>query len=100
MAYLGPRGLPHSWFLGGPFRWTQADRDKALAWQEMHRQTCQRCGTRPDQWKEDRRAFHTEVRVCPGCEVMERGQEEFEDPAIKNLRGKQLIMVQGAPRDE
>lgn len=100
MAYCGPARIPHSWFLGGEYRWTESDREKALAWQELDRQTCRRCGTRPDEWKDNRYAYHTAIRVCSGCEVMERGETEFNDPALKKMRGKQLIMVQGPPNAE
>lgn len=103
MAYCGPRGIPHSFFLGGPHGWTGDDRDKALAWQEMDRQTCRGCGTRPEEWDPkqggDRKAYVAEVRVCPGCEVRERGEVALNDPATKSQRGKQLVMRRPSPED-
>jgi hypothetical protein len=100
MAYCAPIGMPHSQFLGGPPRWTPEDRDKALAWQELQRQTCSGCGTRADEWDPnkggDRRAYVAEVRVCPGCAVRERGEADLNDPAKKAERGKKLWMRRNA----
>lgn len=104
MSYCGPRAIPHSWFLGGPFLWTPGDRDNALAWQEMDRQTCRDCGTRPEEWSPkqggDRHAYVAEVRVCSGCVVRERGEVELNDPARKNQRGKKLVMRRSVPSTE
>jgi hypothetical protein len=68
-----------------------------LAWQELDRQTCRGCGTRPEEWNPeqggDRKAYRAEVRVCPGCEVRERGEADLNDPSRKAQRGKQLVML-------
>lgn len=101
MAYCGPLGIPDSHFLGGPALWTQDDRDKALAWQEMDRLTCRGCGTRPEEWNPnkggDRNAYVAEVQVCPGCEVRERGETDLNDPGRKAMRGKRLVMRRADP---
>jgi hypothetical protein len=94
MAYCGPRGIPHSVFLGGPPGWTPDDRDKALAWQEMQRQTCTSCGTRPEEWDPedggDRAAYLYEVVVCPGCEQAERTEAVMHGDHWKSQRGKKV----------
>lgn len=101
MAICHQYGIPHSFYLGGPLLWTEDDRDKAAAYAELLRQTCNGCGTRAEEWNPeqggDRRAYIAEVRVCPGCEVRERGEADLNDPARKGLRGKQLIMRRPTP---
>ena len=101
MAYCGPRGIAHSVFLGSASGWTQQDRDKALAWQELQRQTCNGCGTRTEEWDPsqggDLRAYSTEIRVCLGCEVLERGRTELEDPDSRGQRGRQIVMRRASP---
>jgi hypothetical protein len=98
MAYCGPRGLPHSFFLGGPHRWTDADRDKALAWAAQERSRCGGCGTRKAEWDEkrggDRKAYRAEADICPGCEQTERKQHQLtSDEAWKHQRGKRVVLV-------
>jgi hypothetical protein len=87
---VGPRGIPHSWFLGGPHRWTEDDRNKALAWQELQRQTCV-CGTRGEEWNPakggSRDAYEAEIVTCPGCAAIERAQE---DESTRTLKGRQV----------
>jgi hypothetical protein len=94
MAYCGPRGIPHSVFLGGPAGWTQDDRDKALAWQELQRQTCHACGTRAEEWDPDqggdRGAYTFEIAVCPGCEQAERTESAMATDEWKSQRGKKI----------
>jgi len=85
MAYCGPRGIPHSHFLGGPLHWTAADRDKAIWWQLRQADTCPSCGTRGEEWDEarggSRNAYVPELARCRGCEVTGRTEEtrEFKD---------------------
>lgn len=94
MAYCGPRGLPHSFFLGGPHLWTQADRDKALAWQELDRQTCKGCGTRPEEWDPEqggsRDAWEYVIDVCPGCERREATEARMQDKEHAEMKGKRI----------
>lgn len=86
MAYCGPRGLPRSHFLGGPDRWTSADRDAALTWQAQQDRTCPDCRTIPGD--DDSREWF--VAVCPGCEQMERAAAQLQDPTTRNMRGQKL----------
>jgi hypothetical protein len=73
MAVCAEYRVPHGYFLGGPFRWTQLDRDKAIWWHVRQKQTCSQCGTREEEWDPelggDRQAYGAEYRRCRGCEV-------------------------------
>ncbi len=83
MAYCGPGRIPHSWFLGGPYRWTAADREKALAWQRRESRRCSSCGTRHDEWDPDEggdEAAYKAVAIrCPGCESRQRVEKALTD---------------------
>lgn len=63
--------IPHSRFL----RWSQDDRDKAIWAYVRDRSTCRHCGTRPEEWDEDRggdrRAYYAVERRCLGCEQIQ-----------------------------
>lgn len=102
MDYCGPRGIPHSQFLGGPPVWTQDDRDKALAWAELDRQTCRGCGTRPAEWEPskggDRHAYEFLPDICPGCEQRERTEVVMRGPEWADQRGK-TIKVRRRPSE-
>jgi hypothetical protein len=58
--------------------WTQADRDKAIAWHLRQLATCPRCGTRAEEWAEDqggrRDAYVAEIHLCAGCEAVQLAQ--------------------------
>lgn len=94
MAYCGPRGIAHSHFLGGPAVWTDLDRDKALAWAALERQTCTGCGTRADEWSPaaggSRNAWEFHPGICPGCEQKERTEDAMRGSDWKDQRGKQV----------
>lgn len=96
MAYCGPRGIPHSHFLGGPPAWTDEDRDKALAWSERERQTHHKCGTRRDEWDPDRGgrrdAYDYLPDVCPGCEALERAEAVLSGSEWQGQRGKTITV--------
>lgn len=77
MDYCGPRGIPHSRFLS----WEQDDQDKALAWMEIVDLTCKQCGTRIEEWENDRFAYVGQAEYCPGCEVLGQEQENVPDGA-------------------
>lgn len=49
LRFCADRGIPHSWFLGGPYSWTEADRWKALV--AHAEQPCSRCGTYSWEWQ-------------------------------------------------
>lgn len=90
MAYCGPRGLPHSEFLG----WSAADRDKAIWWHMRDRAACPSCGTRPEEWDPgrggSRDAYRADLHECPGCVERERAQDA---PELKEQRGLSVVLV-------
>ena len=87
MAYCGAAGIPHSWFLGGPYLWSDLDRAKALAWQAREAGRCSRCGTVSADWVDDDGRlladppfdFYTEE--CKGCLCREEKVEGIPDEA-------------------
>lgn len=81
VRYCYERGVPHSWFMGGDYRWLGSDRDKIVAYQEWVDQICRGCGTHPDDWPEGWEADPPMVAVahrCPGCFTRETKQAQFE----------------------
>lgn len=82
--------IPHSEFLS----WSPDDRDKAI-WQHIReRQACQACGTRPDEWDEERGghryAYAAEPKRCRGCELIEAARGSVTD---KDGRGIRIVLV-------
>jgi hypothetical protein len=97
MAYCGPRGIARSRFLS----WPAEDQDAALAWAQLDRTVCKRCGTEPADWDPahggHREAFVPLVRIDPGCELIDAMQGNLQDD-IKNHGqqagfGRQVILV-------
>lgn len=74
MAYCVPLGIPHSEFLS----WSEEDQDKALAYQRAMRELCS-CGTREAEWEEDKFAYVSDHRQCPGCELIEMEKDNLPD---------------------
>jgi hypothetical protein len=70
--------IPYSHFQGGPRRWTETDRGKALSYEQYLRTICPRCGTRKeDFFYEDEDGVFQPLeepmyfavhRSCKGCE--------------------------------
>lgn len=75
LDYCVPRGIPHSRFLS----WSELDQDKALAWVRRQALHCKGCGTRQEEWDEDRFAYVAESYICPGCEVIAQERENVPD---------------------
>lgn len=102
MAYCGPRGIPHSVFLGRVVRpgvdagWLQADRDDALAWQAHENRRCRSCGTHPEEWAEDKFAYHAHLSECRGCKQRERLSNTDE---AKRGEGRFAVMQPGPASD-
>lgn len=71
--------ISHSQFLS----WSEDDRDKAIWMFIRERQTCQQCGTRPEEWDPaqggDRDAYHAVVTVCRGCQERESRLDTLTD---------------------
>lgn len=74
MAYCAPKGIPLTVFLA----WPQADQDAALAWQAHESARCAGCGTHPDDWDGDPRAWVAEPHRCQGCRAAEEAHANLE----------------------
>jgi hypothetical protein len=100
MAYCGPRGIPLSVFLGRAVRpgedpqWLPSDRDDALAWQAFENRRCRSCGTHPDEWAEDKMAYHAHLHECRGCRQRERLANSPN--AQKAGEGSSSVMAHGS----
>ncbi|GAA4849754.1 hypothetical protein GCM10023403_10690 [Pseudonocardia benzenivorans] len=83
MDYCGPRGIPHSHFLGGPPQWTDEDRDKALWWLIHDNAKCPNCGTRPDEWDPAKgghdHAYLAELHKCWGCDTSAGAEQAIDE---------------------
>lgn len=77
LEYCVPRGIPHSRFLD----WSELDQDKALAWVRRKAEQCNGCGTRRQEWLDDRFAYVAESYTCPGCEVIAQERGNVPDKA-------------------
>lgn len=80
-----PLGIPHSRFLA----WSEDDQDKALAWKREQALTCSGCGTRKDEWEEDRDAYISVHEVCPGCQRIAEENENVPD----QIRGAKVGLL-------
>jgi hypothetical protein len=92
--------IPHSLFLGiGDGRWTERDRQKALALEDYQRTVCPQCGTRYDDWdhggegEED--AYVAVLQKCVGCEVIADKQAELADGG-QPAHGMKVALVPAA----
>lgn len=88
LAYCVPLGIPHSEFL----TWDESDQDKALMYQAERASICGHCGTRQTEWDKNKFAYIADVERCPGCELMEREQENIAEMA-KEGKGTQGLRV-------
>lgn len=93
MAYCGPRGIPLSVFLS----WPEADQQAALGWQAHEGRRCGSCGTHPDDWDEDKHAYHPEAFQCAGCRDVERTKQAPE--VVNGERGLHIRLVPGTHKD-
>jgi hypothetical protein len=57
--------------------WTQVDREYALAWTALKAATCATCGTRHDEWQDDRDAYEGATHYCRGDDVLAMQQESL-----------------------
>lgn len=92
MAYCGPRGLALSDFL----KWSKKDQDAALEWTSYEARRCRSCGTHPDEWAEDRFAYHAHLSQCKGCQ---RQQGLSEAASAIGERGVSAVMAAGPAMD-
>jgi hypothetical protein len=103
MAYCGPRGVPSSVFLGRVVRpgvdpeWLPSDREDALAWTAYEGRRCRGCGTHPDEWSEDKSAYHAHLTECRGCRQQQRLTST--DEAKRRGEGVAAVMAHGSAAD-
>lgn len=102
MALCRQYQIPHSHFMGGPLRWTELDREKAMDYEIVLKQMCPKCGTLEEDWiSEDRRPLDeplmaATLRHCYGCEEVEKIQES----APKRARGVYPVVIPLAHLDD
>lgn len=88
--------VPHSFLLGTRRpRWTQQDRELALAWQMRKNATCPGCGTRRDEWDRDDLAYIGDVHTPDrGCRELQLIDDQITDEERK--AGVRAILVRRA----
>lgn len=98
MAYCGPKGIPHSVFLGrapapGEPAWLPEDMVKALEWQAWEAARCSGCGVHPHDWQDATGRelpdipFEAEPVYCAVCHIREDAQADLpSDPEEKRGR--------------
>lgn len=76
MDYCGPRGIELDAFL----RWSRRSQDAALEWAASEARRCGTCRTHPDDWAENRNAYHAHLSTqCPGCLAQHRLEKTAGD---------------------
>jgi hypothetical protein len=88
--------------MGGPDRWNELDRDKAVAYDTLTREECPHCGTLREDWV-DENGFPLEqpmwaavARTCYGCEDLERIRSQVPD----KLKGVHVFLIPFSDLDE
>lgn len=89
--------IPHSQFLGvGTGRWTQRDREKALAYRAYRSTICPQCGTRHDDWDhghdDEHDRYAVSVQRCVGCQVIADKQDELRKTDT-DMNGLKIALV-------
>ena len=84
MEFCDTHGIPHSFFREhGDGSWSDLDRRKAIAYRDHQRTVCSSCGTRAEEWDEqrggDENAYLAATHKCVGCEVVADKQAEVPD---------------------
>jgi hypothetical protein len=92
MAYCGPRGIALSEFL----RWDVGDQDAAIDWAAFEERRCRSCGTHPDEWTDDKTAYHAHLTECRGCKQLQRLSKTDD---AKAGDGRFAVMAGGSAAD-
>jgi hypothetical protein len=92
MAYCGPRGIELDAFL----RWSKRSQDAALDWSAYEARRCKSCGTHPEEWAEDKLAYHAHISECRGCRQLQRLANTDQ---AKSGEGKFAVMAGGSAKD-
>ena len=74
-----------------------SDRDDALAWQAHENRRCGSCGTHPDDWAEDKLAYHAHLSECQGCKQRQRLAQS--ETAQKAPEGVSAVLAAGGAAD-
>ena len=106
LAYCVPRGIPHSFFLGGPNEWTAEDRGKVHSYRIRENERCLQCGQFSGDWQDpetlrplDDPPAEPIFYYCEPCMVAADKKEELpeDDPRKPALS---LRWQTSAPRPE
>jgi hypothetical protein len=92
MDYCAPRGIELDAFL----RWSRRSQDAALEWASFEARRCRNCGTHPDEWADDKFAYHAHLHQCLGCRQQQRLSETDE---AKKGQGVYALMAGGSAVD-
>lgn len=92
MDYCGPRGIALDEFL----RWSPRSQEAALVWSAYEGRRCKQCGTHPDEWAEDKLAYHAHLTECRGCRQQQRLAATDE---AKRGEGRYAVMAGGSAAD-
>jgi hypothetical protein len=66
--------------MGGPARWDDSDRAKAVAFERYLNSRCKSCGTTHDDWHDDddypleEPYFESTWKICDGCVAVEKAR--------------------------
>ena len=85
MAVCADYKISHSHFLGGPNRWTPADRDKAIWWYVREKERWGSGGTRKADWDADRLAYSPKKVRCRGCEVKTTAEKSISQADSRSV---------------
>lgn len=91
MAYCGPRGIALDEFLS----WSPKSQWAALDWMAYEGRRCKQCGTHPEEWADDKLAYHAHLDECVGCRQRQRLAEK--DDAKRE--GVYAVMAAGGAAD-
>jgi len=98
MNYVGPRGIPHSIFMGrvrepGEPEWLPEDRAKALEWLVFDQTRCSGCGRHHHEWQDDNGKelrdlpFAPTPVYCATCHMLEDARVEMLPSEPEAKRG-------------
>jgi hypothetical protein len=101
MAICGPAAIPHSFFLGGPWRWTDLDRAKQREWHKREQERCAGCGVHPELVDVERggdpNALELSSTLCVTCEQLDRQRDQFQK---QRLPGEHQIWRRRTPTSD
>lgn len=85
------QGIPHSRFLS----WDKEDQDKMITWVLEQRLTCEKCGTRHDEWDPEKggdlHAYYAQTFTDFGCKVVEDAYDAARKNSLKDRDGVPMM---------